>query len=135
MRPIHGAFRLSQLLVTADGFALVDFDRCVRANPILDVGSFVAHLLRLGHKGKLSTGRAAGSIRSFCRAYDRNAPWGLPQDLLRWHTAAQLLTKHARRAEMQLQKKHEGRNAAVPGLAERLVVSAEAVLKGTLELV
>jgi hypothetical protein len=67
-RPVHGAFRLSQLLATADGFGLVDFDSCARGNPIFDLGSFVAYLIYLGHKDKLASERADACIGAFCRA-------------------------------------------------------------------
>jgi len=132
-RPVHGAFRLSQLLVTTDGFGLLDFDSCARANPIFDLGSFVAYLVYLGLKGKLEPERADACIRSFCLAYEQSAPWGLPRDLLRWHVAAQLVTKHARRSSVRRSKKGDldkKRRKALE-LVTRLLDSASGILSET----
>ena len=75
-RPIHGAFRLSQLLVSANGMGLIDFDSCARGSPAFDAGSFVAYLVYLRHKRKLAPERSLACIRSFYRAYAESAPWG-----------------------------------------------------------
>jgi aminoglycoside phosphotransferase (APT) family kinase protein len=119
----------------ADGLALVDFDSCVRGDPIFDVGSFVAYLVYLGHKGKLAEERSALCIRSFCRAYAERAPWGLPPDLLRWYVAAQLVTKHARRSGVRRPKKgdRDARQKKALELAARLLDAADAILLGELE--
>jgi hypothetical protein len=89
--PIHGAFRLSQLLLANGKIALIDFDDFKLGNPIADVGSFVAHLLYLPLREKLTMEQSRAAIRHFCRAYAETAPWGLPNDVLVWQTAAHLL--------------------------------------------
>jgi hypothetical protein len=111
---------------------LVDFDSCARGNPVYDAGSFVAYLVYLGHKGKLAPERGAACIRSFCLAYTGKAPWGLPPDLLRWHVAAQLVTKHARRSVSRRPKKgqREVRKKKELQLMAGLLDSADAILRG-----
>ena len=44
MRPAHGSYKASQLLVRGDGVFLVDFDQFCLADPALDVGYFLAYL-------------------------------------------------------------------------------------------
>jgi len=94
--PIHGAFRLSQLLVVNGKLALVDFDDFSLGNPISDVASFVAHLLYLTLNDKLTPEQSRSAVRHFCRAYAERAPWGLPSDVLAWQTAAHLVGKQAK---------------------------------------
>jgi hypothetical protein len=95
--PIHGAFRLSQLLLVEGKLALIDFDDFLLGNPISDVASFVAHLLYLPLKGEITPEQSRSAIRHFCRAYADGAPQGLPADVLTWQTAAQLVCKQAKK--------------------------------------
>ncbi len=44
MRPAHGSYKASQLLVRGDCVFLVDFDQFALADPALDVGYFLAYL-------------------------------------------------------------------------------------------
>jgi len=95
--PIHGAFRLSQLVLVHERFALIDFDGFSMGNPISDVASFVSHLLYLQVKGVLTREDSLVGVRQFCRTYKKTAPWGLPTDVLVWQTAAHLVGKQAKR--------------------------------------
>ncbi len=103
--PIHSAFRLSQLLLVDGKIALVDFDDFQLGNPISDVASFVAHLLYLSLKGKLTLEQSRSAIRHFGRAYAGRAPWGLPKEVLAWQTAAHLVGKQAKKC-LKLAKKN-----------------------------
>jgi len=94
---IHSAFRLSQLLVSEGGLALVDLDGLISGTPIYDVGSFVAHLLYLTVREKITVAQSRIAIRAFCQTYEQHAPWGLPADSLIWFTVAELLVKHLRK--------------------------------------
>ncbi|MDZ7291885.1 MAG: aminoglycoside phosphotransferase family protein [candidate division KSB1 bacterium] len=95
--PIHGAFRLTQVLLVGEKIALVDFDGFLLGNPISDVGSFVAYLLYLPYKGLISAAQSRSAIHAFCHAYAEKAPWGLPADSFAWYTAAYLLGREAKK--------------------------------------
>ena len=48
LRPGHGSYKASQLLVRDDGVYVVDFDQFCLADPALDVGYFLAYLRPAG---------------------------------------------------------------------------------------
>lgn len=97
-RPIHGAFRLSQVLLVEQQLALIDFDAFLNGNPVYDVASFVAHLMYLPLRDKITEPQAMRAINAFCDAYRENAPWGLPADVLHWQVAALLMGKQPKNA-------------------------------------
>jgi hypothetical protein len=125
--PIHGAFRLSQLLIAGDKIGLVDFDGFLQGDPIVDVGSFVAHLLYLVVKGDLTEEQSRAAIRRFCRAYAGAAPWGLPDDLLHWCVPVMLISKQAKKCIRLAKDNHAAK-------VEQLVNWAGAILEGKLLL-
>ena len=125
--PIHGAFRLSQLLFVGNKFALIDFDGFVMGNPISDVASFVAHLLYLPLKGVLTSEDSLAGVREFCGSYKATTPWGLPTDVLVWQTAAHLVGKQAKRCLKR------GKTDRVRTVA-RLLDLTEDILSGELSL-
>jgi aminoglycoside phosphotransferase (APT) family kinase protein len=93
--PIHGAFRLSQVLLTNGRCAIIDFDDVKRGNPLIDVASFVAHLLYVQVKGQLSQAQSQVAIQHFCRAYAAHVPWTVDGDVLAWYIAAHVVGQHA----------------------------------------
>lgn len=124
---IHSAFRLSQFLVVDGKLALIDFDDFVLGNPLADVASFVAHLLYLPLKGELTVERSRSAIRQFCAAYAAAAPWGLPNDVLLWQTAAQLLGKQAKKCIRLAKANHAEK-------VDQLLNLAAAILEGKEQL-
>ena len=58
LRPAHGSYKASQLMVRDGAVFLVDFDEFCLADPALDVGYFLAYLRRAGGSG--TTGPAGG---------------------------------------------------------------------------
>jgi len=125
---IHSAFRLSQFLVVEGKLALIDFDDFVLGNPIADVASFVAHLLYLPLKGEVTMAQSRAAIRRFCTAYAARAPWGLPNDVLIWQTAAQLLGKQAKKCIRLAKANHAEK-------VDQLLSLAVAILDGREKLV
>ncbi len=125
--PIHGAFRLSQLLLVNGNFVLIDFDDFLMANPILDITSFIGHLLYLTLKGKLPAEECYVAIPRFCQAYEKQASRKLPEDQLIWHTAAQLVSKQAKKC-VRLGKKDYHKTV------NRLFDMAEGILGGEIKL-
>lgn len=57
-RMVHGDFYDRQVLLCADRVAILDLDRAACASPLLDLGSFLARLLRQRAEGELSEARA-----------------------------------------------------------------------------
>jgi aminoglycoside phosphotransferase (APT) family kinase protein len=126
--PIHSAFRLSQFLIVEGKLALIDFDDFILGNPIADVASFVAHLLYLPLKGELSPERSRAAIREFCRSYAAAAPWGLPNEVFVWQSAAHLLGKQAKKCIRLAKENHAEK-------VQQLLSLAAAVLEGKERLI
>ncbi|MDQ7065577.1 MAG: aminoglycoside phosphotransferase family protein [candidate division KSB1 bacterium] len=121
----HGAFRMTQMLRVGNRLGLVDFDGVLLADPMLDAGSFVAHLLYLVVKNELPLEKSLQAIRAFSRGYREMAPWGMPAEVLRWFVAGMLISKHAKKC-IRLGKKHQDVRV------ERLVELAEEVMNQTI---
>jgi hypothetical protein len=131
LAPLHGAFRLTQLLLVEDRLALIDFDDLVQGNPVSEAGGFLAYLLYLPLKGLCTEAQSRDAIRSFCRAYRDHAPWGLPQDVLHWHTAAYLLSREVKKC---LEKSHKVSKRDYEGMVAKLLAMAEEILAGRRQL-
>ncbi len=125
---IHSAFRLSQFLVVEGKLALIDFDDFVLGNPIADAASFIAHLLYLPLKGEITMAQSRAAIRRFGAAYAAAAPWGLPNEVLLWQTAAQLFGKQAKKC-IRLAKANPGEKV------DQLLSLAVTILDGREKLV
>lgn len=129
--PLHGAFRLTQLLLVEDRLALIDFDDLVKGNPISEVGGFIAYLLYLPLKGLSTEEQARASVTTFCNAYRAQAPWGLPPDVLQWYIAVYLFSREVKKC---LEKGTKVSKRDYEGMVAKLLLLAEEVLSGTLRL-
>lgn len=129
--PLHGAFRLTQLLLVEDRLALIDFDDLVRGNPISEVGGFLAYLLYLPLKGLSTEAQSRAAIANFCNAYRAQAPWGLPSDVLHWYVAAYLLAREAKKC---LEKGTKVSKRDYEGMIGKLLANAEEILDGRMKL-
>jgi hypothetical protein len=125
--PLHGAFRLSQVLICNDRLVLLDFDGLRAGNPISDVGSLCAHLLYQSVKGALTLRQSRAGIATFCAAYREFAPWGLPEPALHWFTAAELIAKHAKKMVKRGKKQRQQRIEDLLTLAENVLAAKEPV--------
>lgn len=123
--PLHGAFRLSQILHLDGRLVLLDFDGLHVGNPIGDVGSLAAHLFYLSAKGQLTRDQARKAIGSFCDAYREATPWDLPEDALRWYTAAEIAGKHAKKIVKRAKKNSDQKIEDLLGLAENVLDGKE----------
>ncbi len=129
--PIHGAFRLTQLLLVEGRLALIDFDDLMQGNPVSDIGGFLAYLLYLPLKGLITEEQSRAAIRGFCAAYRARSPWGLPQDLLQWHTAAYLLCREVKKC---LEKSNKVSKRDYEGMIAKLLTLADEILAGRRQL-
>ncbi|MCB0264427.1 MAG: aminoglycoside phosphotransferase family protein [Calditrichia bacterium] len=127
-RPIHGAFRLSQVLLVEQQLALIDFDAFLNGNPVYDVASFVAHLMYLPLRDKITEPQAMRAINAFCDAYRENAPWGLPADVLHWQVAALLMGKQAKKCIKMAKKNYDE-------MIDQLLEMSEKVLDEKIKLI
>lgn len=125
--PLHGAFRLSQVLICDDRLVLLDFDGLRAGNPVSDVGSLCAHLLYQTVKGALTLPQSREGIATFCAAYRAVAPWGLPEPALRWFTAAELIAKHAKKMVKRGKKQRQKKIEDLLTLAENVIAAKEPV--------
>jgi hypothetical protein len=125
-RPIHGALRLSQLLMVEGKFGLVDFDDFSAGNPVIDIASLMAHWLHMQAKGKIAPAQSSTFRRQFCRSYEQHAPWGLPEDVLVWQTVAHLVGKQVKRCVKKPDKHYK--------TLEDLLSMTEAILNGKMSL-
>ncbi len=125
--PLHGAFRLSQVLISDNRLVLLDFDGLRTGNPVSDVGSLCAHLLYQSVKGALTLPQARDGIAAFCAAYRAVTPWGLPEPALRWFTAAELVAKHAKKMVKRGKKQRHQKIEDLLTLAEHVLAAKEPV--------
>jgi ATP-binding cassette, subfamily B, bacterial len=84
--PAHGDFHVDQLLLTADGIAVIDFDQMCVAAPALDLATYAADVVR-GRDSDLEEVHAV--LDPLLAGYG-----GRPDDL-RWHLAAAILGRAA----------------------------------------
>lgn len=131
LTPLHGAFRLTQLLLVEDRLALIDFDDLVKGNPVSEAGGFIAYLLYLPLKGLCTQAQCAEAVAQFCASYRAHAPWGLPPDVLHWNTAAYLLGRESKKC---LEKKHKASKRDYEGMIAKLLEMADAVLNDRMRL-
>ncbi len=125
--PLHGAFRLTQLLLVEDRLALIDFDDLVQGNPISEVGGFIAYLLYLPLKGLSTEEQARAAVAAFCNAYRAHATWGLPHDVLQWYSAAYLFSREVKKC---LEKGTKVSKRDYESMVGKLLLMAEAILEG-----
>jgi hypothetical protein len=101
--PIHGAFKLGQVLAGQQGVAVIDFDDIAIGDPLYDVAEFVASLLILRRKEALAQATVAASVKAFLAAYAAAVPWSCNEPRLAWYCQAFLLAKvHAQFKGLQV---------------------------------
>jgi hypothetical protein len=77
-RPIHGDFNATQILLTGDAVAVLDFDAAARGDPALDLGTFVAYLERHALYGTFSSGRVEALKEALLAGYRAPGDPSLP---------------------------------------------------------
>lgn len=87
---IHGDFNAGQVILHPDEIGFVDLDEAALGDPMADLGSYGAALLRAAIAGRLPADRAEPLAHGVIEGY--RIAGGLVGDRrLRWHTAAALL--------------------------------------------
>ncbi len=109
--PAHGDFHVDQLLVGAEGIAVVDFDGLALAAPAFDLATYAADVVR-GRGGDLEAVHAV--LEPLLAGYG-----GRPPDL-EWHLAAAVLARAAHPFQRQVPQWEER--------VEAMVTAAEEIL-------
>ncbi len=109
--PAHGDFHGDQLLLTADGLAVIDFDELCRAAPALDLATYAADVVR----GRDSDLDAVHAVLDPLLAGYGGRPLALE-----WHLAAAILGRAAHPFHRQVR--------AWPQRVETMVAAAEAAM-------
>jgi aminoglycoside phosphotransferase (APT) family kinase protein len=91
--PIHGAWRIEQMLARGNDLALVDFDAVTLGDPLYDVAEFVASLQYLGLTRGLPHERITVAAETLCRRYAEQVPWCCDRRRIAWYALAFLMTK------------------------------------------
>ncbi|MEM7115916.1 MAG: hypothetical protein AAF614_25970 [Chloroflexota bacterium] len=96
--PIHGAFRMSQLLHRLDDdgrqrIAMIDLDAIASGDPHYDVAEFMASTLYQYFHRDLALPDLIKHADNFSRFYAAHVPWKLDGRLLAWYIAASLVGK------------------------------------------
>jgi aminoglycoside phosphotransferase (APT) family kinase protein len=89
---LHGSFRLSHVMDTADGVAFIDLDGANAGDPGVDLGRFLAHLRRLEAQGSIAPAVADAIAREFCRGYQAAASVRVSEERIGWATAVHLVS-------------------------------------------
>lgn len=91
--PVHGAFRLSQLLSRDDRLALIDFDTAALGDPLYDVAELMTSLLFQYFRRRLRFGTLRQKADQFSTLYAEQVPWAVDEQRLNWYIAAFLFEK------------------------------------------
>ncbi|MEM7115914.1 MAG: aminoglycoside phosphotransferase family protein [Chloroflexota bacterium] len=91
--PIHGAFRLNQLLGQNGRFAMLDLDDAGWGDPHLDVAECVASMLGTHFTEKAPLAQLQANADTFIRAYQVRVPWTLEPARLHGYIALSLFNK------------------------------------------
>jgi len=91
--PIHGAFRLEQIIARGQQIALTDFDALACGDPMFDVAEFVVSLQFLALTRGIPLRKLTDAARLFCKIYSDLVAWPLQTKVLRWYILAFLISK------------------------------------------
>jgi hypothetical protein len=100
--PSHRDFYASQVIATRGVVRFIDFDDCAMAPPGLDLGNFIAHLVKDAALGRMKQERCKQAVDAFVAGY-----MDLPSDLKAWkmlslaRLAALAETRHRDEGQMR----------------------------------
>jgi len=89
-RPIHGDFNGEQVLFSNSDITFMDFDCAVRGDPAMDLGSFIAKLIRDELRGILSAKQCEKLAMALIAGYSTTAPETILDEHIQLYTAAGL---------------------------------------------
>ena len=91
--PLHGAWRIEQMLLSGQEMALIDFDAFSVGDPHSEVAEFLASLSHLELTHGWSPERIENAGRSFLKGYVRQVSFDLDDSRLMWYILAFMMSK------------------------------------------
>ena len=91
--PIHGAFRLEQLVIRDLELAIVDFDALALSDPLADVAEFIASLRFLEATGGKARTNLMAAAEQFYQSYCEQVLWECDRQRLAWYALAFFINK------------------------------------------
>ena len=91
--PIHGNLFGDQILYSADGIGIVDWDALSLGDPLYDIGRLLAHLLYLAGREGIPPTTVSPCAEALLRAYEEDTGQLVERKCLTWHVASQLLLR------------------------------------------
>jgi len=88
-RPVHGSFRIKEVLVCENGLGVFDLDKVSVGDWVRDLALFLVDLSNIYRDSTLLDLMST----SFYHAYCLKADWELPVDRLKWHIQVQYLKR------------------------------------------
>ena len=88
-RPVHGSFRIKELLVCEKGLAVFDLDKVTMGDWVRDLALFLVDLHLVYRDADLVHLMSGSFYRSYCSQVD----WEVPVDRLKWHIQVQYLKR------------------------------------------
>ena len=82
-----------QILYSADGIGIVDWDALSLGDPLYDIGRLLAHLLYLAGREGIPPTRVSACAEALLRAYEEDTAQLVERKCLTWHVASQLLLR------------------------------------------
>jgi thiamine kinase-like enzyme len=91
--PIHGAFRVEQILTREGELALVDFDDVALGDPLYDVAQFIASLQYLEFSQGRQKEKLAKAVDEFYSSYAEQVKWTGDRRRVAWYVLALFVSK------------------------------------------
>lgn len=119
---LHGDLHPGNLLLADDGaLGLVDLEQVQRGPAVLDLGSWLADALTRAVLSGRALAHALPACRAFIEGHAQASRWRVPESLLAWGTAYQLLCQRVWRALVNLKPGRFERIGTLLQLAQRLL--------------
>jgi hypothetical protein len=127
--PIHGAFRLGQMLERDERVALVDLDGFRLGDPRSDLGSLVAQLHARVATERLEAAAASTATQVLLDAYAGDVPWKCDDAALAWYVGLRLFSKHAMGPVNHMKEGACDRIRALLEVSHRILASGNAAFQ------
>lgn len=93
-RTVHNDFHWNQVRGRPDRLTVLDFERCIAGDPMIDVATFVSQMetLPLRQDVSVTPAEARGYVETFLASWEARTRQGVDFRRLRWYSALALLT-------------------------------------------
>ncbi len=91
--PIHGNLFGDQILYSANGIGIVDWDALSLGDPLYDLGRLIAHLIYLGGVEGIAATQVNVCAEALIQSYEKSTAQIVDRKCLNWHITIQLLLR------------------------------------------